>query len=172
MKGFFFKTMIVAGACLFTNQLQAQNLLTVNSGFETGKAGWYFEGANVLLTNEGYAGKSSLKLISVEGSLTHFFTDPKAQKIAFSSTKQYELKLWVKPLTKVREIELRVYPSTGFKEERDILEIFKGKALKLNEWQQITIPFKANDYEDGKFKISVGIGEILFDEISLTEIKS
>lgn len=172
MKKSIFKSIGILGICLFTLQLRAQNVLVVNPSFEQGKTGWSFFGENTqLINNEGHTGSSCLKLISKEGSLTYFYSDPKVQKLALSAGKKYELTLWVKPLTKIREIELKVYAFTGFKADQDIFESYRNKNLKVNEWQQITIPFTAKDYPEAKFSIAVGLSEVLFDDITLVEVK-
>ncbi len=172
MKKLVFKSLIILGICLFTLQLRAQNLLSINTSFEQGKTGWSFFGENTqMVNNDGHTGNSSLKLFSKEGSLTYFYSDPKVQKLAFSAGKKYELTMWVKPLTKIREIELRVYSPTGFKADQDIFESYRNKNLKVNEWQQITIPFTAKDYPEAKFSVALGLSEALFDDIVLTEIK-
>jgi len=172
MKKIIFKLCCLSGILLLANQLKAQNLLTVNEGFESGKTGWYFSGANVQLVNDdAHSGKTSLKVISQPGSITLFYSDPKVQKMTLSAGKKYELRMWVKPLSKVREFELKVYSSSGYKAEQDVSEIVKNKPLKINEWQQLSIPFTSNDYQDAKFSIALGIGEILFDDLALVEVK-
>ncbi|WP_026903159.1 carbohydrate binding domain-containing protein [Pedobacter glucosidilyticus] len=172
MKKAFLKLLVASSLSLAASEVKAQNLITINNSFEQGKIGWNFSGTNTQLINQdGHTGSSSLKLVSKEGSLTYFYTEPKVQKFTLSAGKKYELKMWVKPLTKIREVEIRVYATTGFKAEQDIAETYRNKNLKVNEWQEISIPFTGKDYPEAKFSIAIGVSEVLFDDIMLVEVK-
>lgn len=58
-----------------------------------------------------------------------------------------------------------------FKAGKEVMEVVKNKPFNLNGWQRLTIRFTSNDYPDAKFSISIGILEILFDDIALMETK-
>lgn len=172
MKKAFLKLLVTSGICLAASSLKAQNLLVVNNGFENGKTGWSYSAADVQLVNdEGYKSKASLKIISRPGNYTYLYTEPKTQKLSLNAGKKYELKIWVKPLTALREVELRVYSVSGFKAGEDFQQVVKTKNLKVGEWQELVIPFSSKDYAEAKFSLAVGIGEVLFDDVTLVEVK-
>jgi hypothetical protein len=158
----------------FTQVVEAQNQLTVNPGFETGRKGWYYDakdGIADLVSDQPHSGAAALKLSSAEGKgVKFFYTRPEEQGLSFKAGKSYHLKAWVKVLAPTRHIDLRIYSTTGFKEGQDIEVSVKGKGLKLNEWQQITFEFKGSNYDKGKFAIGINLGEVIFDDIELVEL--
>lgn len=166
---------LIALTCATMTASAQKNLLTANPGFELGKKGWYFDekaGSAAIVADAAHEGKSGLKIISAEGvGPKQIFSEPVAQPLTIEANKKYKLDVWVKPLVKTRNLELKVYATTGFKASEDILVVTKGNNFKLNEWQLVSFDFVGKDYPKAKFSLTANLGELLLDEFSLYEVK-
>ncbi len=175
MKNKIVKIMSIAAIGCVGFQASGQNLLTINSGFESGKTGWYFDskdGITEIVTDNVHSGKNALKISTIEGKgIKFFFTKPEEQPLSIKAEKKYQLKVWLKVTVPAKHIELRVYGLRGFKQDEDILISTNGAKLKTNEWQLITVNFIGKEYDKAKFSIGINKGEVIVDDFELVEIQ-